>query len=61
VLPLLEHIESGKYIAKTKALMGILGVACSSTRGPLAELEPAGVETLRSLVAQAGEWVPNLV
>lgn len=61
VLPLLEHIESGRYIAKTKALMGILGVSCSSTRGPLAELEAAGVETLRSLVAQAGEWVPNLV
>jgi len=42
-------------------LMGLLGVPCASTRGPLAELEPAGVETLRSLVAQAGEWVPNLV
>ena len=61
VLPLLEHIESGRYIAKTKALMGLLGVPCSSTRGPLAELEPAGVETLRSLLAQAGEWVPSLV
>ena len=61
VSPLLDHIESGRYIAKTKALMGILGVPCSSTRGPLAELEPAGVETLRSLVAQAGEWAPSLV
>jgi len=41
--------------------MGLLGVPCSSTRGPLAELEPAGVEVLRSLVADAGEWVPSLV
>jgi dihydrodipicolinate synthase/N-acetylneuraminate lyase len=61
VLPLLEHIESGRYIAKTKALMGLLGVPCASTRGPLSELEPAGVEELRSLVASAGEWVPSLV
>jgi 4-hydroxy-tetrahydrodipicolinate synthase len=61
VLPLLEHIESGRYIAKTKALMGLLGVPCSYTRGPLAQLEPAGVETLQALVVQAGEWVPSLV
>jgi hypothetical protein len=26
ILPLFDHIESGRYIAKTKALMGILGV-----------------------------------
>jgi 4-hydroxy-tetrahydrodipicolinate synthase len=61
VLPLLEHIESGRYIAKTKALMGILGVPCSLTRGPLAQLEPEGVETLRQLVGKAGAWVPSLV
>lgn len=61
VLPLLSHIESGRYIAKTKALMGLLGVPCTATRGPLAQLEADGVEALRELVAQAGEWAPNLV
>jgi 4-hydroxy-tetrahydrodipicolinate synthase len=61
VLPILQHIESGRYIAKTKALMGILGAPCSETRAPLNTLEDAGVEELRGLVAQAGQWAPNLV
>jgi 4-hydroxy-tetrahydrodipicolinate synthase len=61
VLPILQHIESGRYIAKTKALMGILGAPCSETRAPLNTLEDAGVEELRGLVAKAGQWAPNLV
>ena len=61
VLPLLSHIESGRYIAKTKALMGLLGVPCAATRGPLLELEPGGIAVLADLVAQAGEWAPSLV
>ena len=61
VLPLLSHIESGRYIAKTKALMGILGVPCAATRGPLLTLEPDGIAELQELVAQAGEWAPSLV
>ena len=61
VLPILQHIESGRYIAKTKALMGILGAPCAQTRAPLNTLEDAGVEELRALVAQAGQWAPNLV
>jgi 4-hydroxy-tetrahydrodipicolinate synthase len=61
VLPLLSHIESGRYIAKTKALMGLLGVPYAATRGPLLTLEPADIAELQELVAQAGEWAPSLV
>ena len=61
ILPLFDHIESGRYIAKTKALMGILGVPSNSIRGPLQKIDEAGVAVLRELVAQAGEWAPSLV
>jgi 4-hydroxy-tetrahydrodipicolinate synthase len=61
VLPLLDHIESGRYIAKTKALMGILGVPSKTVRGPLQAIDESGVAVLRDLVTQAGEWAPSLV
>lgn len=61
VKPLLENVESGRYIAKTKALMTLFGVPSNTTRGPLKQLEEAGIEELRALVAKAGEWAPSLV
>lgn len=60
VKPLLGHVEEGRYIAKTKALMTLLGVPSNNARGPLKPLEEAGIEELRSLLAQAGDWAPNL-
>lgn len=61
VKPLLENVESGRYIAKTKALMTILGVPSNNARGPLRPLEEAGIEELRALVEAAGDWAPKLV
>lgn len=60
VKPLLANVESGRYIAKTKALMTILGVPSNTTRGPLKPIEEAGLVELRDLVEQAGEWAPKL-
>jgi 4-hydroxy-tetrahydrodipicolinate synthase len=60
VHPILEFIESGRYIAKTKALLGILGVPCAAVRGPLGAATQEDIDTLTALVAQAGEWAPSL-
>lgn len=60
VKPLLANIESGRYIAKVKALMGLLGVPSNYTRGPVKPLEEDGVAQLRDLLEQAGDWAPKL-
>ena len=60
VKPLLANVESGRYIAKTKALMTILGVPSSPTRGPLKPIDEAGMAELRELVERAGDWAPKL-
>lgn len=61
VLPILEFIESGRYIAKTKALMNILGFDAAAVRGPLLPATDEDYATLRGLVEQAGDWAPRLV
>ncbi len=61
VLPLLEYIESGRYIAKTKALMSILGLDVTDVRGPLLPATEEEFAALRGLVEQAGDWAPRLV
>jgi 4-hydroxy-tetrahydrodipicolinate synthase len=61
IKPLFEYIESGQYINKTKALMGILGLPSNYLRGPLKPLGSAQTDKLRELAAQAGQWAPNLV
>lgn len=61
VKPLLENIESGRYIAKTKALMGILGVPSNFLRGPLKPLDEKLTNELREQRERAGDWAPNLV
>lgn len=61
VHPLLEYIESGRYIAKTKALCGILGFPAANVRGPLLPATTEEISTLESLVERAGQWAPKLV
>ncbi len=61
VKPLLENIESGRYIAKTKALMGILGVPSNFLRGPLKPMEANQIAELEKQVEFAGEWAPKLI
>lgn len=61
VHPILAYIESGRYIAKTKALVGILGFHTPNVRGPLLQATDVEVAELERLVAQAGEWAPRLV
>jgi 4-hydroxy-tetrahydrodipicolinate synthase len=61
VHPILEYIESGRYIAKTKALCGILGFPVANVRGPLLPATPDEISTLVGLVEQAGQWAPRLV
>lgn len=61
IKPLFEYIESGQYINKTKALMGILGVPANFLRGPLKSISAEQTNKLRELVDAAGEWAPKLV
>ncbi len=61
IKPLFEYIESGQYINKTKALMGILGFPANTMRGPLKPISDEQVNKLRELVEVAGEWAPSLV
>lgn len=61
VHPILEYIESGRYIAKTKALIGILGFPTPHVRGPLLPATPVEIAELERLVAAAGQWAPRLV
>ncbi|CAB4339458.1 unannotated protein [freshwater metagenome] len=60
VHPILEYIESGRYIAKTKALVSILGFETKAVRGPLQPATSQEIAELERLVEQAGEWVPRL-
>lgn len=61
VKPLLEYVESGRYISKTKALMTVLGVPSNNARRPLKPLEAELFDEINELVAQAGDWAPSLV
>jgi 4-hydroxy-tetrahydrodipicolinate synthase len=60
IVPLLEFIESGRYIAKIKAGMGMRGLAMGSPRAPLARLDNDGAQRLAELLDQAGPWAPAL-
>ena len=60
VHPILEYIESGRYIAKTKALLGVLGFQTPNVRGPLLQATDVEVAELERLVALAGQWAPRL-
>jgi 4-hydroxy-tetrahydrodipicolinate synthase len=60
ILPLAEFIESGRYIAKIKAGMGMRGLAMGAPRAPLARLDNEGARRLSDLLDQAGRWAPAL-
>lgn len=60
VKPILEFVESGRYIARTKALMTVLGVPSNNARGPLNPIEESSLDEIRALVEAAGEWAPKL-
>ena len=60
VVPLLSYIEEGRYNAKTKALMGLLGANAGALRGPLNAAEPEIVAELAKRLEQAGTWAPRL-
>lgn len=61
VLPVLEFIESGRYISKVKAGMAMRGLAVGQPRGPLRELDSEDARVLAELLDGAGPWAPMLV
>ena len=61
VLPVLEFIESGRYISKVKAGMAMRGLAVGQPRGPLSELDSQDARVLAELLDRAGPWAPMLV
>jgi 4-hydroxy-tetrahydrodipicolinate synthase len=60
VVPLLEFIEEGDYIAKIKAVMGMRGLAVGIPRAPLTPLATDELDQLSALLDGAGEWAPPL-
>lgn len=60
ILPILDFIESGRYISKIKAGMAMRGLDIGAPRAPLATLEPVAGQTLEALLDAAGPWAPSL-
>lgn len=60
VVPLLEYIEDGNYIAKVKAAMTMLGLAVGVPRAPMASLTESDVDHLAALLEAADPWAPTL-
>ena len=61
ILPVLEFIESGRYISKVKAGMAMRGLDVGLPRGPLSELDGEDARVLAELLDKAGPWAPMLV
>lgn len=61
VHPILSYVEEGRYIAKVKAAVAILGADQGGMRGPMSNPTAQEAAKLESLIAQAGEWAPKLV
>ena len=61
VLPVLEFIESGRYISKVKAGMALRGLDVGLPRAPLAGLDSEDARVLAELLDKAGPWAPTLV
>ena len=61
VLPILSYVEEGRYIAKVKAAVKLLGVDHGGMRGPMSNATAEETEKIKSLLASAGEWAPQLV
>ena len=61
VLPVLEFVESGRYISKVKAGMALRGLGVGLPRAPLAGLDNKDTRVLAELLDGAGPWAPMLV
>lgn len=60
IVPVLEFIESGRYISKVKAGMAMRGLAVGNPRAPLTVLDAATAGELEALLDAAGSWAPPL-
>jgi len=60
IVPILEFIESGRYNAKIKAGMAMLGLDVGIPRAPLAAVDAATSAELAELLDAAGTWAPAL-
>lgn len=60
ILPLLEYIESGRYISKVKAGMALRGLTVGIPRAPLSPADEFEIQELTALLDAAGEWAPSL-
>lgn len=60
IAPVLRYTESGHYVAKIKAGMGLRGVDVGIPRRPLSPLDEAGTRELATLLDAAGPWAPPL-
>lgn len=60
IAPALSFIESGRYIAKIKAGMGMRGVAVGAPRAPISRLDDVEARTLSDCLEAAGQWAPPL-
>ena len=61
VHPILSYVEEGRYIAKVKAAVAILGADQGGLRGPMSNATAEETAKMESLIAAAGEWAPQLV
>jgi len=60
ITPVLSFIESGRYIAKIKAGMGMRGLALGAPRAPIARLDNDDARVLFDRLESAGSWAPPL-
>lgn len=61
VHPILAYVEEGRYIAKVKAAVAILGVDQGGMRAPMSNATAEERTKLEGLIAAAGQWAPQLV
>lgn len=60
IVPLLEFIEAGDYIAKIKATMALRGLPVGIPRAPLTPLDEGELAELAELLDGAEDWAPAL-
>lgn len=60
IVPILEFIETGDYVAKVKAGMAQRGVDVGAPRAPMRAPEQEDIAYLAELLDAAGSWAPPL-
>lgn len=60
ILPVLDLIESGRYISKIKAGMALRGLEVGLPRAPLTPLDETSIGQLAGALDAAGAWAPSL-